>query len=152
MWILHSIFSQPIDLSMIRTRNKKVLYIAPEISSTELVSDYENITRVHSLDRIFPSIYQLNPNLIIFDYNFIGKDMERIVRRIRTNAFYSKSKICCYKTKSEVKVDGLLKAIGVDSFIYEEELRAAQKSNNIPSLFTEIVDRSVVSLLISALN
>jgi hypothetical protein len=137
---------------MIRTRNKKVLYVAPEVSSDQLTADYDNITRIHALDRIFPTIYQLSPNLVIFDYDYLSKDIERIVRRLRTNTFYSKIKICCYKSRSELKTDGLLKAIGVDYFIYEEELREAQKSNNISSLFTEIVDRSVVSMLIGAIS
>lgn len=137
---------------MIRTRNKKVLYVAPEVSSDQLTADYHNITRIHALDRIFPAIYEVNPNLIIFDFDYLSKDIERIVRRLRTNAFYSKMKICCYKSQSEIKKDSLLKAIGVDYFIYEEELREAQKSNNISSLFTEIVDRSMVALLVNALS
>jgi hypothetical protein len=137
---------------MIRTRNKKVLYVAPEVSSSQLVTDYVNITRIHALDRIFPTIYELSPNLIIFDYDYLNKDIERIVRRLRTNTFYSKIRICCYKSEPDLKIDGLLKAIGVDYFVYEEELREAQKSNNLSSLFNEIIDRSVVSMLIGAIN
>src|ERR1700712_3284108 len=99
---------------MIHTRFKKVLLISPDNSSDQFHTDYENVRHIHALDRIFPSIFELSPNLIVFDYNYISKDMERIVRRIRTNNFYSKIKICCYKTKVELKTDGLLKAIGVD--------------------------------------
>ena len=101
---------------MIRTRFKKVLVVAPEISSYQLTADSENVRHIHALNNIFPSIYELNPNLIVLDYNFISKDMEKIVRRIRTNTFYSKIKICCYKSKVEPKADSLLKAIGVDFF------------------------------------
>lgn len=137
---------------MIRTRNKKVLYVAPEVSLSQLVADFDNITRVHSIERIFPTIYELSPNLIILDYDYLSKDIEIIVRRLRTNAFYSKIKICCYKSKSDLKIDGLLKAIGVDYFVYEEELREAQKSNNFSSIVAEIVDRSMVSSLLNALS
>jgi len=137
---------------MIRTRNKKVLYVAPEVSSSQLINDFVDITRIYALNRIFPTIYQLNPNLVVFDYDYLSKDIERIIRRLRTNTFYSKMKICCYKTNFDAEKDGLLKAIGVDYFIYEEELREAQKSNNISLLFTEIVDRSMVVLLLNALS
>ena len=137
---------------MIRTRFKKVLLVAPEISDSQLSAEYENVTHVHALNRIFPSIFEINPNLIVLDSKYLATEMEKIVRRIRTNNFYSKIKICCYKNKVEPKADSLLKAIGVDYFIYEEELRTAQKNNSITSMFTELVDRPVLSLLINASN
>jgi len=137
---------------MIRTRFKKVLLVSPENSSNHLQADYENVRHIHALDRIFPSIFELSPNLIVFDYNYISKDLEKIVRRIRTNHFYSKIKICCYKTKAELKTDGLLKAIGVDYFIYEEELQAIQKHRLIPHLFADILDQPVLTMLNGAAN
>lgn len=137
---------------MIRTHFKKVLIVAPEMSSHELVADYKNVKHIHSLTNIFPSIYELNPNLIVLDYNFISKDMEKIVRRIRTNNFYSKIKICCYKAKVEPKADSLLKAIGVDFFVYEEEIRAIQKTKNISNMFTELLDRTVLGMLTNVHN
>jgi len=137
---------------MIRNRFKKVLLIAPETSTNQLTADYENVRHVHALNGIFPAIFEQSPNLIILDNNYLSTELEKIVRRIRTNAFYSKIKICCYKTKVEITKDDLLKAIGVDYFIYEEELRAAQKSSNISELFTKIVDRSVLSMPINTAN
>ena len=137
---------------MIRTRFKKVLLVSPENSSNQLHADYENVRHIHALDRIFPSIFELNPNLIVFDYNYISKDMEKIVRRIRTNRFYSKIKICCYKTKIEPKADSLLKAIGVDYFVYEEELQAIQKNKNIAHIFTDILDKPVLAMLNGVAN
>jgi len=137
---------------MIRTRFKKVLLVSPENSSNQLPADYENVRYIHALDRIFPSIFELSPNLIVFDYNYISKDMEKIVRRIRTNSFYSKIKICCYKAKIEPKADSLLKAIGVDYFIYEEELQTVQKNRLIPHLFAEILDQPVLAMLNGAAN
>jgi len=137
---------------MIRTRFKKVLVVAPEISCYRLTAESENVKHIHALNNIFPSIYELNPNLIVLDYNFMSKDLEKIVRRIRTNNFYSKIKICCYKSKVEPKADSLLKAIGVDFFVYEEELRAIQKSKTISSIFTEMIDRSVLGMLSNVSN
>ncbi|MHB8206759.1 hypothetical protein [Mucilaginibacter sp.] len=132
---------------MIRTRFKKVLLVAPEIHSQQLTADYKNVRHICAINNIFPSIYESAPNLIVFDYNFLSKDLENIIRRIRTNNFYSKIKICCYKSKVEPKADSLLKAIGVDFFVYEEELRAIQKSKNIFSIFTEMIERPVLGMV-----
>lgn len=137
---------------MISSRFKKVLLVAPEVSSRQLTANYENIMRIHAVNRIFPAIYESNPNLIILDYNYVIKDAEQIIRRIRTNNFYNKIKICCYKTKAEPKKDGLLKAIGVDYFVYQEELQAAQNSKNIAGVLGELLDLSVLGLMPSASN
>jgi hypothetical protein len=137
---------------MTRTRFKKVLLVAPEINSCQLTADYKNVKHIHAINQVFPSIYELNPTLIVLDYNYINKDIEKIVRRIRTNSFYNKIKICCYKSKVEPKADGLLKAIGVDYFIYEEELQSKQKSKSIIGIFTDILDRSVVGMLTNVSN
>ena len=137
---------------MIRTRFKKVLLVAPEVSLHQLTTDYDHVKHVHALNRIFPSIYELSPNLIVFDYNYLSKDMESIIRRIRTNKFYNKIKICCYKTRAEIKTDGLLKAIGVDYFVYQEELQAAQKSKSIAHVFGELLDTSMLGLMPNGTN
>jgi hypothetical protein len=138
---------------MTRARFKKVLLVAPEVYGNQLITDYENVTHVNELNRLFPCIYESNPNLIVFDYDYLSADIEKIVRRIRTNVFYNKIKICCYKSKVEPKADDLLKAIGVDYFIYEEESRSVEKSDHITFLFTEIFERSsVLSRLISTPN
>jgi hypothetical protein len=137
---------------MTRTRFKKVLLISPEISSHQYDADYEKVKHIHAINRIFPSIFEEIPNLIIFDCNYVGKDMEDIIRRIRTNSFYNKIKICCYKTKPEIKADGLLKAIGVDFFIYDQEFKAAPVSTAIPVIFTEILDLTVLAMLPNASN
>lgn len=137
---------------MTRTRFKKVLLVAPEISFRQLPVQYKNVKHIYAINQVFPAIYELNPNLIVLDYSYVNKDMEKIVRRIRTNNFYSKIKICCYKSKVEPKADELLKAIGVDYFIYEEELQSIQKSKSILNVFTEILDRSVVGMLTNVSN
>jgi len=120
--------------------------VSPGVSSAQLVTDFQNVKHIDVLTRIFPAIYEETPNLIIFDHNYVGKDMEKIIRRIRTNSFYNKVKICCYKTKPEIKNDALLKAIGVDYFIYQDDLQAAQKRSNLSSIFNEIIDRPVMGM------
>jgi DNA-binding response OmpR family regulator len=137
---------------MIRTRFKKVLLVAPEVTEYHLSSDYESVTHVHALNRIFPSIYELNPQLIVFDYNYISKDAEKIIRRIRTNNFYNKIKICCYKTKADTKTDSLLKTLGVDYFMYLEKPIAASSSKSVAHIFSEMLDMSVLGMTANAAN
>jgi hypothetical protein len=137
---------------MSRTRFRKVLFVTPEISAPKLNVDYKNIRYIHSINQIFPAIYELNPNLIVLDHTFLSKNIENVIRRIRTNSFYSKIKICCYKYKVEPKADGLLKAIGVDYFIYEEELQTEHKSKTVTNIFNDLFDRPVLSMLTHVSN
>ena len=125
---------------MTRTRFKKVLLLAPEVSSQQLTAEYSSVKHIDSVHQVFPSIYQLNPDLIVLDYNHFNNDVEKIIRRIRGNKFYSKIKICCYKTKPHTKQDGLLTAIGVDFFIYQEELVFDIKTKSIPNIFSSMFD------------
>lgn len=137
---------------MTLNRYKKVLFVTPVLDSPQLNIDYNNIRYVHAINQIFPSIYELNPNLIVLDHTFLSKEMEKVVRRIRTNTFYNKIKICCYKYKVEPKADSLLKAIGVDYFIYEEELKTIQTSKNMLGIFNDIFDRSVLHMITNVSN
>jgi formyltetrahydrofolate synthetase len=137
---------------MIRTRFKKVLLVAPEVLSHQLSADYKHVRHIYAINRIFPSIYEINPNLIVFDYNFISDDAEKIIRRIRSNNFYNKIKICCYKTKPNTKTDSLLKTIGVDFFIYQEELEAAPKNKNVAHIFSALLDIPVLGMATQASN
>lgn len=70
------------------------------------------------MQRIFPIIHELQPTGIVLDYDFLGTDTEKILRRINSNPFYSKIKVYCYKSRPHSKVDGLLLALGVQQFIY----------------------------------
>jgi hypothetical protein len=137
---------------MIRTRFKKVLLVAPAVLPDQLLTDYKNVKHVSTLTAIFPSIYELNPNVIVFDYDFMGNEMEKIVRRIKINKFYSKLKICCYKSVPNVKTDSLLKALGVDEFIYQADLTKSPKNKTIISSFNTMVDSSLLKLVGSASN
>src|SRR6202012_5895168 len=137
---------------MTLSRYKKVLFVTPEINSPQLCVGYKDVRYVHAINQIFPSIYELSPNLIVLDHALLSKDLEKVVRRIRTNTFYKKIKICCYKSKVEPKADSLLKALGVDYFIYEEELQNIQKGKNVMGVFNEMLDRSVLHMLTNASN
>jgi hypothetical protein len=77
---------------MIRTRFRKVLLVAPDIFPDELLTGYKNVKHIAAISGIFPSIFEMNPNVIIFDYDFIGNDIEKVLRRIKINRFYDKVK------------------------------------------------------------
>ena len=127
-----------------RNRFRKVLLIAPDISVYQLLTDHKDIRHISSVSQIFPSIFELSPNLIVFDYEHVSKDMERIVRRIRANRFYNNIKLYCYKTRANEKTDSLLKAIGVDEVIYEQDLRKAPKSKTVLNTIDAMLDAPLV--------
>lgn len=132
---------------MLRPRLKKVLLVAPETLLHQRTPGYDNIKHIYALNKIFPSINEQTPDLIVLDYNYLVNDIEKIVRRISTNPFYNKIKICCYKTKPNTKTDGLLKAIGVDYFIYQEDITATNQPKKAVSTITAALDSTLTNLL-----
>lgn len=137
---------------MIRTRFKKVILVAPEIFQEQLIVDYTNVKHVTSTVNIFPSIFESYPDLIIFDYDFLGRDLEKILRRIQTNNFYNKIKICCYKSEPNGKTDSFLKVLGVDQFIYKADLARAQKQKTVLNTVNDMIDNSIIKLVASVGN
>jgi hypothetical protein len=129
---------------MIRSRFKKVLLIAPDVFPDQLLTDYKNVKHIATVSSIFPSLYELNPDMIIFDYDFMGKDFEKVLRRISINKFYDKMKICCYKSVPNLKTDSLLKALGVDYIIYQEDITIPQKHKTLLDNFSAIFDASIL--------
>jgi hypothetical protein len=129
---------------MIRTRFKNVLLVAPDVFPDQLLVNYPHVKQVSAFNSIFPAIYQFNPDLIILDYDFMGVEMEKTVRRIKANKFYDKIKICCYKNKPGIKAEGLLKAIGVDHFIYKEDLAKTPKNSKVLNAVHSILDISLL--------
>ena len=129
---------------MIRTRYNKVLLVAPEVFPNELIANQKNVMHISSAGSIFPSLNELNPEMIIFDYEFVGKDIEKILRRINNNTFYEKLKICCYKSGPDEKTDGLLKALGVDYLIYQEDLVKPSKNKKLVNNFSAVLDSSIL--------
>ncbi|MGH7237412.1 MAG: hypothetical protein ACREGF_02655, partial [Candidatus Saccharimonadales bacterium] len=92
------------------------------------------------------------PDLIVFDYDFLGRDLEKILRRIQTNKFYNKVKITCYKSDVNYKVDGFLKVLGVDQFIYKEDLVKTQRPKAVSNTVNSIIDTSIIKLVASVSN
>jgi hypothetical protein len=133
---------------MIHIRSERVLLVAPNIFSVQLLASNKQIRHVSSVDRVFPSIYDMIPNLIIFDYDYLSNDMEKILRRIRTNPYYNKIKICCFKSSPNRKIDEFLKVLGVNHVIYKEEFQHPTKTsmNHVKS----ILDSTITDLLVSA--
>jgi hypothetical protein len=81
---------------------------------------------VNSSSKVFPSLFTYQPGTIIIDCDYLPNEVHDLVRRIRTNAFYNKLKICCLKQSQNRKADEQLKIIGVDFLLY----RTSTSSNN----------------------
>jgi len=133
---------------MIHFRSERVLLVAPNIFSVQLLDSNKQIRHITSVDRVFPCIYEMTPNLIVFDYDYLSKDLERILRRIRTNPYYNKIKICCFKSSPNRKIDEFLKVLGVNHVIFKDELHNASKSTL--SHVKSIMDAKVADLLVNA--
>ena len=139
------IYSPKNTESMIRTRFKKILLVAPDVVPDQLLTDYKNVKHITTLAGIFPGIFELNPNIIVFDYDYVASDIEKIIRRIKMNKFYNKLKICCYKSTHNTQTDELLKALGVDEVIYREDLAHSSKSKTA-NPFNTRVSSSIIKL------
>lgn len=108
-----------------QTKLKSLLIVA-DTTAHIIVPVKKNPVHINCINRVFPAIHEYRPDGIILDYDFLGGEMEKILRRLRSNPFYKSIKISCYKTKPHTKVDDLLKTLGVQQFIY-----APQKQSTI---------------------
>ncbi|HWZ17029.1 MAG TPA: hypothetical protein VNW95_17455 [Mucilaginibacter sp.] len=135
---------------MIRTRFKKVLLVAPDVFPGQLLADNKNVKHIAAISGIFPSIFELNPQVIIFDYDYIGADIEKVLRRIKINRFYDKLKICCYKSTPNEKTDSLLKALGVDHLFYQDDMAKLQKNKTILGSVAAMFDASIMKWVANA--
>ena len=115
----------------------KSLLIVADTTAHIKVPVKNNLVHINCVNRIFPAIHEHQPDGIILDYDFLGANMEKTLRRLMSNPFYKSIKIFCYKTKPHTKVDELLKALGVQHFIYAQEQKQpaidqpAKASNNV---------------------
>lgn len=112
---------------MMQTRLNPLLVVT-EATTTIVIPAKRNTVRITNVHRLFPAIHELQPTGIILDYDFLGNDTEKILRRITSNPYYSKIKIYCYKSRPHTKVDGLLTVLGVQQFIYPEIAKQAKIS------------------------
>jgi len=135
---------------MIRVRSKNVLLVAPDTFSVELLPNNKQFKHISTTSHIFPSIHEQKPNLVIFDYDHLNADIEKILRRLQSNPAYNKIKVCCYKQKEHTKVDSLLKMLGVDYIFYPEDFKNAEKGNSFVNAFANIFDAPVMALMAKA--
>jgi len=121
---------------MMQIKHKSLLIVAHTTAHIK-VPVKKNLVHISCINRIFTTIHEHQPDGIILDYDFLGPDMEKTLRRLMSNQFYKSIKIYCYKTKPHTKVDELLKALGVQQFIYAQEQKPpeidapAKAANNV---------------------
>ena len=112
---------------MIRFKSAKMLVVSTATTYIP-VPPNKQVVLVNHINRIFPVIHEAQPGSIMLDYDFLGEQTEQILRRISANHFYQKIKIYCYKLKSNTKTDDLLRTLGVQHFIYGEEVKQPSKT------------------------
>ena len=103
-----------------QTKLKSLLIVA-DTTAHIILPVKKNPVHINCINRIFPAIHEHKPDGILLDYDFLGTEMEKILRRLMSNPFYKGIKISCYKAKPHTKVDDLLKVLGVQQFIYAQE-------------------------------
>jgi hypothetical protein len=135
---------------MIRTRSKKVLLVAPEAFPDQLLAGYDNVKHVSAATTIFPNIHELKPDVIFFDYAHMGNDLEKVLRRLQTNAFYKNIKICIYKESESIRADSLLKVLGAHHIIYSYDLQQTPKTSPTLHALHNIIDSSLIKLVAGA--
>ena len=129
---------------MVGTRFRKILLMAPDGFPDQLIAGYKYVKHISNTTPIFPVIFDFKPDVIVFDFDYVGDDLEKILRRINFNKFYQNLKICCYKTSPNEKTDSFLKVLGVDQIIYKEDLIKSRKSKSVLNLVGNVLDASIL--------
>ena len=141
---------------MVLTPFKKILLVASDVFPQQIIPGNTYVKHISAVNSIFPSLYELNPDLIILDYDFIGNKIEKVIRRIKINKFYNKLKICCYKSVPNEKTDSLLKALGVDHLFYQEDILKPKKNkkglNNLNTILNASIMKWLPAFRIEQLN
>lgn len=132
---------------MLHSRSGRVLLVAPDVFSVK-ITGHTQLRHITSVDRVFPAIFEMVPNIIVFDYEYLSDDMEKILRRIRTNPYYNKIRICCFKKNTNSRLDSFLRMLGVNEVIYKEGLKDGDKST--VSKVKSIFNSTITDLLVSA--
>lgn len=113
--------------------------VVSDVAANITIPVKKNVITITDTARIFPAIHELQPCGILLDYNYIGKDIEPVLRRMLSNPFYSKIKIYCYKSNWHTKTDSYLKALGVQQFIYAETFQQP-KVNGTAKILSRVLD------------
>ncbi|MFD0765965.1 hypothetical protein ACFQZI_13970 [Mucilaginibacter lutimaris] len=132
---------------MIRTRSKRVLFVAPQAFPDQLLAEYDNVKHIFAVTAIFPSIHEIKPDVILFDHAHMAGNLERVLRRLQANPFYKHIKICCYKRNESITADAMLKVLGVDHMIYQADLQKTAKSNTTLNAINNLVNASLLRLM-----
>lgn len=134
---------------MTRIRSGKTVFISS--SPVIQLSGKNEVMHVTTALRIFPAINEFKPASVIFDYDFLGNDLEKILRRFKSNAFYSKIKVYCYKQAWHTRTDSLLKTLGVDEFIYADDLKpAVAKTSATMTAINNMIENAVAGSMETA--
>ena len=135
---------------MIRIKSGKLLVVAPATSAVPIPSK-KQVIHITNPDRIFPVIHEQLPDSIVLDYELLGPQMEKVLRRLSSNPFYHKIKIHCYKPASHTKVDDFLHTLGVRYFIYAEDIKQQPvKKNNTVKALSEMLEARMISPMAEA--
>jgi hypothetical protein len=126
------------------TRSKRVLLVAPKAFPDQLLAGYGNVKHISDTATIFPCIHELKPDVILFDHVHMGDNIERVLRRLQTNAFYKNIKICCYKRSESITADATLKVLGVHHMIYHADLQKEPKGSRTLNAINNLVNASLI--------
>jgi hypothetical protein len=110
---------------MVNFRTDKVLLVAPKIFSVQLLNGGNRVKHIASFESVFPTIYELAPQMIVFDYSYLDLSMKKTLRRIRTDPRCSKINVCCFKAGPNKRIDTFLKALGVNKVVYNDKFQNA---------------------------
>lgn len=130
---------------MMRIKSDNILVVAPASSSIPFPAQ-KHTFHFSNVSGIFPAIHVLQPGSIILDYDYTANNIEKILRRLTANPFYSKIKIYCYKPRPQIKEDELLQALGVHYFIYAETQKPTKQRATVKALGEMLEDAVVKSL------
>jgi hypothetical protein len=103
-----------------KSNPKVIVLLTSDHLNNSFFKDATHIHYLHvnSTSKVFPALFTHQPGTIIIDCDCFQSEVHDLVRRIRTNPFYDKLKICCLKHAQNRKDDEQLKIIGVDFLLY----------------------------------
>jgi hypothetical protein len=98
--------------------NTKAIVLSSVATCGLLKSEYHVVKHITAVKDIFPTIFAEQPETFVFNYDDVGNTIVKALFRIRSNEFYRKLQIHCYKRSVEKDTDSYLKLLGVDKIIY----------------------------------
>jgi len=108
----------------------KPVLVVTKTTDSIIIPTKNDVIYLADTARLFPAINELQPSMLVLDHDYLGDNLENILRRIHGNPFYNKIKICCYKPHPHTRVDSLLTALGVQHFIYADDKQNKTRVTN----------------------